>query len=35
MARALIKLPALSAQYRLVYSDEIASVYVPKNAPVE
>ena len=30
MAKALTDLPGLSAQYRLVYSDEIASVYVPR-----
>lgn len=31
MAKALTNLPALSAQYRLVYSDDIASVFVPQN----
>jgi hypothetical protein len=30
IAKALVELPGLSAQYRLVYSDEIASVYVPR-----
>jgi hypothetical protein len=33
MAKALTNLPALSAQYRLVYSDDIASVFVPQHAP--
>ena len=32
MAKALRNLPALSAQYRLVYSDELACVFVPLNA---
>jgi len=32
IARALVKFPALSAQYKLVYSDDIASVYVPQRA---
>jgi hypothetical protein len=31
MAKALTNLPALSAQYRLVYSDDIASVFVPHS----
>ena len=31
MARALTNLPALTAQYRLVYSDDIASVFVPHH----
>jgi hypothetical protein len=31
MAKALRSLPALSSQYRLVYSDEIAAVFVPQN----
>ncbi len=30
MAKALTNLPGLSAQYRLVYSDDIASVFVPQ-----
>jgi hypothetical protein len=33
MAKALTNLPTLSAQYRLVYSDDIASVFVPEHAP--
>lgn len=33
MAKALTNLPALSAQYRLVYSDDIASVFVPQSKP--
>jgi hypothetical protein len=33
MAKALTNLPALSAQYRLVYSDDIASVFVPQAKP--
>ena len=31
MAKALRDLPALSSQYRLVYSDELADVFVPQN----
>lgn len=31
MAKALTNLPALAAQYRLVYSDDIASVFVPQK----
>ena len=31
MAKALRNLPALSSQYRLVYSDELADVFVPQN----
>jgi hypothetical protein len=31
MAKALRNLPALSSQYRLVYSDERANVFVPQN----
>jgi len=31
MSKALTDLPALRAQYRLVYSDEIASVFVPQS----
>lgn len=31
MSKALTELPALRAQYRLVYSDEIASVFVPQT----
>lgn len=31
MAKALTNLPALSAQYRLVYSDDIAAVFVPQS----
>jgi hypothetical protein len=31
MAKALRNLPALSSQYRLVYSDEMANVFVPLN----
>jgi hypothetical protein len=31
MAKALKNLPALSAQYRLVYSDEHANVFVPQS----
>jgi len=30
MAKALTTLPKLSAQYRLVYSDDLASVFVPQ-----
>ncbi|MGP8093894.1 MAG: hypothetical protein ACLP72_11290 [Candidatus Sulfotelmatobacter sp.] len=33
MAKALTNLPALSARYRLAYSDDLASVFVPKPAP--
>ena len=33
MAKALTDLPGLSAQYRLVYSDDIASVFVPREPP--
>lgn len=32
MAKALTNLPALTAQYRLVYSDKIASVFVSQRA---
>ncbi len=32
MAKALTTLPQLKAQYRLVYSDDIASVFVPQTA---
>jgi len=32
MARALVNLPGLKAQYRLVYSDDLASVFVPQAA---
>jgi hypothetical protein len=31
MAKALRNLPALSSQYRLVYSDEMANVFVPAS----
>jgi len=31
MAKALRNLPALSSQYRLVYSDEMANIFVPAN----
>ena len=31
IAKALTDLPGLSAQYRLVYSDEIASVFIPRE----
>ena len=31
MAKALRNLPALSSQYRLVYSDDVASVFVPQR----
>lgn len=31
MAKALTNLPGLSAQYRLAYSDDIASVFVPQK----
>jgi hypothetical protein len=31
MAKAMKDLPALSSQYRLVYSDELADVFVPTN----
>jgi hypothetical protein len=31
MAKALRNLPALSSQYRLMYSDEMANVFVPAN----
>ncbi len=31
MAKALVNLPALRAQYRLVYSDDLASVFVPQG----
>ena len=30
MAKALVNLPKLSAEYRLVYSDDLASVFVPQ-----
>ena len=32
MAKALTTLPQLKAQYRLVYSDDVASVFVPQTA---
>ena len=32
IAKALTDLPGLKSQYRLVYSDEIASVFVPMNS---
>lgn len=35
MAKALTNLPALRAQYRLVYSDERADVFVPANKDQE
>ena len=35
MAKALRNLPALSSQYRLVYSDEMANVFVPLRASSE
>ncbi len=31
MAKALINLPGLSSQYRLVYTDDLASVFVPQS----
>ena len=31
MAKALRNLPALSSQYRLVYSDEMANIFVPAS----
>jgi hypothetical protein len=31
MAKALRNLPALRSQYRLVYSDEMANIFVPAN----
>lgn len=33
MAKALLNLPGLRDQYRLVYSDEMAEVFVPINQP--
>jgi hypothetical protein len=33
MAKALTNLPALSARYRLAYSDGLASVFVPQPSP--
>jgi hypothetical protein len=35
MAKALQNLPALKAQYRLVYSDELADVFVPQGKDQE
>lgn len=35
MAKALRNLPALSSQYRLVYSDEMADVFVPQGKDQE
>ena len=35
MAKALTNLPALRAQYRLVYSDELADVFVPQGKDQE
>jgi hypothetical protein len=31
MAKALRNLPALRSQYRLVYSDDMANIFVPAN----
>ena len=33
MGKALTNLPGLTARYRLVYSDDIASVFVPQHVP--
>ncbi len=35
MAKALTTLPALSARYRLVYSDDLADVFVPVEPPLQ